>query len=165
MQNKITNLYIAITIVFISLVVLVTFFSLKQKDVVFVNNEKIFNEFRMTKELKLTGEKDLMRKKGKLDSLYAYLSFVKNDEIKSKVIREIASQKEQIEIFQQDFVIGTSDKIWNRINSYLKDYADLKGYDLVIGSQTHGTAFYGNQKSDATNDLLLYINKRYEGNN
>ena len=51
-----------------------------------------------------------------------------------------------------------------RITSYTKMYAEQKGYKVVLGKSNKQNVLYAEDSQDQTNQLLAYINKKYEGN-
>lgn len=162
MLKKITSpliLGICIILLFISIIFL---FYLKKNEIVYVDNSSLFNEFRMTKELIKTGEIELNARKRAVDSIYQVLKAMDNQNEKSRLTREIIELQQQIENFQSNYSATNVETIWKRINSYTKDFSKEMGYDLIIGSQTNGV-FQGNPDLDKTNELLTYINRRYEG--
>jgi outer membrane protein len=166
MLKKIPNPLFLFSLFFSLILLLIISFLIIEKDkVVFVDNVKIFNDFRMTKELVRNGDKELLQKKQKLDSLYMYLNIIKDQDTKAKLVQEVIKQKQLIEHFEANYSASNSEKIWKRINGYVHDYAQQKDYDLIQGTQSANTIFYGNSDLDVTNEVLVYINKRYEGFN
>ena len=55
----------------------------QSSEVLVVESEKIFNEFKMTKEVKKDGEIILKKLNSNLDSLYNQMNFEKNEQIKT----------------------------------------------------------------------------------
>jgi outer membrane protein len=117
----------------------------------------------MTKELKLTGEKELKFKNSQLDSLQYLLKIATDDKSKSALMQQFIHQKQFIYEFQRDYIQSNSEKIWGRISTYTKDFAESKGYDIIIGSNGKEQLIYGKKDKDITKPLLDYINKKYEG--
>lgn len=56
-----------------------------------------------------------------------------------------------------------SEEVYNQINSYIKTYAEAKGYDLVLGATDNGSIMYAKEGDDITDEILLILNKRYNG--
>lgn len=149
-----------LTTLLISLIIYNIFFI---KKIVYVDNLKVFNEFKMTKELIKTGDKVLLKQKRELDSLYSILNTSVNETTKQITVEKIIEQKQIIEDFQKNYSSINSNKIWNRINDYLKEYSKESSYDLVIGYQTSDGLFCGKEDLDVTNEVVEYVNYRYEG--
>lgn len=50
----------------------------------------------------------------------------------------------------------------NQINSFVERYAEIHGYDLVLGTTQEGNILYGNKAVDITNEVLKELNKSYK---
>lgn len=130
-----------------------------------VNNEQLFSEFRMSKELKQKGERLVKMQKARLDSLNVQFALAEGEAQKQQVYDMILQEKDKMLQFNEAYSSEETAKIWKRIEGYVKDYAKLRQYEVIIGSQMQGDVLYYDQKRDITSDLLNYINKRYEGFN
>jgi outer membrane protein len=132
--------------------------------IVYVDNVKIFENFNMTKELKKVGEKEFNLKKIKVDSLYAKLQSLKiSPSEKKMVMQQFVQQKDELEQFNQYFAAEQSSKIWARIKSYSSEFSKENKYQLIIGSENKTNVLFADEDIDVTNNLLMYINKKYEG--
>lgn len=131
--------------------------------IVYVDSNKLFTDFKMTKELKIAGEKELKFKNSQLDSLKFLLNVAHDENSKSALMQRFVSQKQSIDEFQRDYIQSNSEKIWSRISTYSKDFAESKGYDIIIGSNGKEQLLYGKKEKDITVLLLNFINKKYEG--
>lgn len=162
--NILQNIFNGLLLFSLLFIVYTLYFSKNSKNAtVYVDNNKLFNEFRMTKELKKEGEKELSEVKKQIDSISIKLNLVSSENEKSNLIQEIINRRQYIEEFQLHFTQTNSDKIWSRIESYAKDYAEKNNIELIIGKQFKGDVIYGSKKIDETDMLLTYINKKYEG--
>jgi outer membrane protein len=153
---------------FIAIILLAAFFVFNHffnsDKVVYVDNTKLFDGFNMTKEMKKVGEKEFNVKKTILDSLYSKLQSSNVSELEKKqLMPQFVKNKEELEQFNQNFAGVETLKIWSRINDYAKDYAEQKNFQLIISSQNKQSVIYASDKVDKTNELLSYINKKYEG--
>jgi outer membrane protein len=93
------------------------------------------------------------------------MEYEPNNQLKSNYLQEIIASQEKIEHFNTYFVKEEHDKIWSRIKSYIKDYSEKENCSMIFGSETVSDVLYYNPEIDITQDLLKYINKRYEGFN
>lgn len=135
-----------------------------QPKIVYVDNVKLFNNFSMTKELKNAGEKEFNLKKLKVDSLYTTLQVPGTSTSDKKIImQQFLQQKEELEQFNQYFAAEQTTKIWARIKSYSSEFSNDKNYQLIIGSDDKQTVLFADEKIDVTDDLLTFLNKKYEG--
>ena len=144
-------------------VILFVYIQKSNSTIVYVDNNKLFNDFKMTKELKDKGEKELRFKNTQLDSLQFLLKITSDENSKSEIMQRFIHQKQDIDEFQQHYIQLNSDKIWSRISEYTKNFSELKGYTIVIGSNGKQNVLYGVREKDITVPLLNFINKKYEG--
>ena len=164
LKNKLNILMLlnSLSIVLIAIFVFYNYNS-KSKTIVYVDNSKLFEEFRMTKEMKTIGEKEFTTKKIFLDSLYAKLQENIGEQEKEILMKEFVSKREEFDQFNQNFVVVESDKIWSRINSYAKDFSKENNYKLVIGSNNKQDILFADESIDVTKEFLDYLNKKYSG--
>lgn len=148
--------------------VLVAFFTFNflqsNKKIVYADNIRLFDDFIMTKEMKRVGEKEFNARKNSLDVLYSKLQSQTIPEGEKKMLmQQFVQGKEELEQFNQNFASEQSSKIWSRINSYTSEFSKENKYQLVIGSENKRTVLFADEKIDVTNELLTYLNKKYEG--
>jgi outer membrane protein len=55
------------------------------------------------------------------------------------------------------------EQIWNQLNQYTKEYSNKHDYDLLLGANGSGTLLGAKETIDATEDLIKFVNNRYEG--
>lgn len=131
---------------------------------VYVDNNTLFNNFNMTKELKKLGEKEFNIKKSSLDSLYLKLQSSQISASEKKILmQQFVQGKEELDQFNNYFASEQSSKIWARIKSYSSEFSKENKYQLIIGSENKTNVLFADEDIDVTNDLLTYINKKYEG--
>ena len=53
-------------------------------------------------------------------------------------------------------------EIFNKINEYMKEYGEEKGYSIIWGANGNGNIMYGEEGKNITEDVLKYINEKYE---
>ena len=135
----------------------------KQEQFVYVDKQKLFDNFQMTKDLKIIGDKNFKAKKAILDSLYLKLQEELPYVEKENTMKLFVTKRDELDQFNQTFAINETQKIWNRINSYIDSYSEEKKYILVLGSDSNDEILYANKKIDRTSELTEYINKKYEG--
>lgn len=163
-KNSTKTLFI-LNLLLISVIIIFIFLTYNsQPKVVYVDNVKIFNDFNMTKELKLSGEKEFNSRKTYLDSLSSKLQSSEISPQEKKILmQEFIQKKEELEQFNQIFAFEQSTKIWTRIKSYTSEFSKENKYKLIIGSENKGNVLFADEDIDVTNGLLTYINKKYEG--
>ncbi len=137
-----------------------TFFT--TPDVVYVDNIQLFDGFNMTKEMKRIGENQFNTQKEKIDSLYATIQ--KSNPAQQQVLmKEYVALKENLEQFNQQFAYEETQKIWKRLHSYIDEFSGENNYKLIIGSEKKQDILYANPNINITNELINYVNSKYEG--
>jgi outer membrane protein len=158
-QSVVNGLLISLLVFF-----LIFYFFKSNKEIVYVDNVKLFDGFVMTKEMKRAGEKEFNSRKSVLDNLYSNLQSPSISASEKKLLmQQFIQGKEELEQFNQVFGSEQSSKIWARIKSYTAEFSKDKNYYLVIGSDNKQTVLFADEKIDVTNELLMYLNKKYEG--
>ena len=141
-------------------IILHLFFS--KNEIVYVDNMKLFDGFNMSKEMKKVGERQFNAQKLKIDSLYFKIQNSNADQQKV-LMKEYVVLKQNFEQNNQQFAFEESQKIWKRLNSYINDFSSEKKYKLIIGSEKKGDVLYGDEKLDITNEIINFVNSKYEG--
>lgn len=164
LKNKwqILTLINSILLVVLSVVCLINYLN-PSKDIIYVDNVKLFDEFQMTKEMKSIGEKEYSSKKNELDTLYSKLQGNLEQSEKEFLTKQFIEKREAFDQFNQIFALEESDKIWTRINSYTKEFSKENNYKIIIGSENKRDVLFADETVDVTNELLKYINKKYAG--
>ncbi|WP_208682082.1 OmpH family outer membrane protein [Flavobacterium sp. SLB02] len=165
MIKNTTKALLVCNVLLIAIVIFYLTYTYTQKNkTVYVDNVKLFNDFSMTKELKNSGEKEFNLKKSKVDSLYSKLQYPGLSISEKKItMQQFVQYKEELEHFNQFFAAEQSTKIWARIKSYSAEFSKDRNYQLIIGSDNKQTILFADEEIDVTNDLITYLNKKYEG--
>lgn len=143
---------------------LLFYFFKSNNEIAYVDNQKIFDGFVMTKEMKRAGEKEFNSRKLVLDKLYSNLqSATISASQKKELMQQFIQGKEELEEFNQTFAAEQTAQIWSRITSYTAEFSKEKKYELIIGSDNKQAVLFADEEIDVTNDLLTYLNKKYEG--
>lgn len=139
----------------------------------FVQVSKLYNEFEMTKELTKKIESNTLVKSQILDSL--------KFNIKQIELKLNAKQTEELlgeyELKKREFIY--KDKVFKeesqrlmqqynaqslqQINTYVEEYGKANGYDYIYGASGNGSLMYANDSKDLTDQVLIYVNKKYQG--
>lgn len=150
-------------IIVLTALILLNLFQPKTK-ILYVDNVKVFENFSMTKELQRNGQKEFNKRKSSLDSLYTKLE---SDETsgaqKQALMQQFIKEKEELNQFNDFYSSEQSSKIWARIKSYSAEFSNENNCNIIIGSDNKSNILFADQSIDVTNDLITYINKKYEG--
>jgi len=136
-------------------------------DYVYVDNIQLFNNFDMTKDLGESLKIQLKKPQQSLDSLINIYEILK-DQPKTKIeklstlegqIRELDFNLRQ----QQQQLSGElNQQVWTRLNGYLKSYGEDHSHQIILGTQGNGSIMYAHPDKDITEDVLIYVNQKYE---
>ncbi|TGV01066.1 OmpH family outer membrane protein [Flavivirga rizhaonensis] len=157
-----------ILIVIIIIVILINYLQFNnQKDIVYIDNIKLFNGFNMTKDIKVVEEAKIRKKGKELDSLYAIFQTIKdkeNNNFKS-LQQQIAYKSKAFQELQDNYSHNLSENIWNRLNNYIKEYAQTNNLKIILGTSGNGNVMFAQESIDLTDQILEFSNRKYEGNN
>jgi outer membrane protein len=53
--------------------------------------------------------------------------------------------------------------ILNQINTYVEEYGQKNGYDVILGTTTSGNVLYAQKYLDITDEVLKGLNQHYQG--
>jgi outer membrane protein len=141
----------------------------------YINSSKVFNEFKLKKEL----EKDLKKlessRQSLIDSLKLDLDmkFEKVNGSKKVIQQEVDEYKRM----QQQFYLKEKQfkddyesmagqytaQVWKQLNQYIKEYGEKNAYDYIFGTKGEGEIMYANDSEDLTGKVTEYANSKYEG--
>lgn len=133
--------------------------------VVYFETSTLFQNFKMAKETELSLETEYKKRRAIVDSLSDVLQQNSASNNKDYYLNHFLEERENLESYIQNSGAEASKKIWARINSYTKDFAELHDYKVIISSNNNEGQVYGNVDLNVTDALTNYINKRYEGIN
>ncbi len=164
---KLTNIVTIAALLLLAALGGYNFISLQQQPKIFyVRAEVVFNEFKMTKELKESYEGTQAARANILDSLMLEMKIADlkgNKERLSNLQREYLTKKNMFEEQNQELTNSYDEKVWLRINEYVKQYCQKAGYDILLATSTNGSFMYGGEKYDKTKELMEFMNAAYTG--
>lgn len=136
----------------------------------YVEMNLIYNEFEMTKSMESEYDKVIKNRNSILDSLKSELQLmaaIKMTPQQEKVFllkrQQFLEKSEKFEgdneIIKQEYV----NKIWSRLNGYIKQFGDENGYDFIFGANGQGNIMYAKDSKNITKEVSLFVNKRFNG--
>ena len=156
---------ISLSSLILSLVFLVTHFRHDTKrDLVYVDNIRLFNEFQMFRDLIGNNTTIDTHKKG-LDSLYSLYSVereLNNVDKAAQIEKEIRDRDHDLKTLRDNHSRLVGQKVWNKLNEYIQEYADLQGFTIVFGTQGNGNIMFAGEGMDITTAVLDYANQKYQ---
>ncbi len=121
----------------------------------------------MSKDLGESNNVKVKIQKRKRDSLYNIYSIFReqDDNEKTKALElQLRSEDQELKRMNEYFSKDLSQKVWSRLNQYIKEYGESKQYKVVLGTQGNGNVMYAQKGIDITAEVLIYSNEKYEGN-
>lgn len=174
MKKILTYISIVTISVLISLLVSFILFQKKEKPTGYIELGKVYDEFELSKNLNAQFQTTATERKNYLDSLEfqvknMYNQVSRNSEDKKLVEtfelaqRQYLYQKEQIESAVSKLEEQYNEQIWTQLNEYIKQYGKEKGYAYIFGAEGSGTLMYANEGKNVTQEMINYINDKYQG--
>lgn len=135
--------------------------------VISIQNVKVFENFQMKKDYDKQIERDLFTESQNLDSLGKILKAM---EVLEKNTSNKKTQLQQDflkarEIFNQKFEQLSKEytaSIYSRLNEYITEYGKEKHCKIIIGANGQGNVMYIDATADKTEELIKYVNKKYQ---
>lgn len=159
------------TVLILALSVSAIFIYLQKNDkgnLVYADNTRLFNGFNMTKDTKIIEEAKINQQIKTLDSLYSKFNALSKTELEQtlskRLQQEIAYKSKALQELQDNYTYNLGQKVWSRLNAYVREYAEIKNLKIVFGANGNGNVLYAVESIDITNKLLEYANNKYEGN-
>jgi Skp family chaperone for outer membrane proteins len=129
----------------------------KSKKIAFVHNQKFFEQFKGTAELKVTLEASQNKFKAHLDSIATLIQGGQTDltPLYRQRVEELSLQHQQLaERYTAD--------IWKNINAEVLNFDKDNGYDFILGASGNGSLMYASEAKDITEAVTAYANAHYE---
>lgn len=172
-MNKINYIFFAITLFCLGSVIYLLSTKEENKTAYFLSAE-VYNGFDYKKELEIDLQTTQNEAKRILDSLELDLEMHLNH------LKAIQPNETDIARFEQkqgyyleirnELELGYSEKsqnyynkIWDRINEYVKEYGDQQGFAYIFGANGDGSIMYAEEAHDITPEIIEMINKKYAG--
>lgn len=143
----------------------------------YVDLKLIFDGFDMKKELELKLKKDLLQKQNELDSLLFQLQGLNNklNNTEKKNQEEVTrfqqmqnhymQQKNAVEEYTYTKTQQFDSQILEQMTQYVKDFGTKNNYHYIYGLNSNGNIMYAQEHKDITEEVLKFINDKYQGRN
>lgn len=168
MKNFIKYLIISLIAIVITITGLLIYDYQGVKKVAYVQNDKLLSEFTLAKELDEDLEKVRLSRRNELDSLELQMKLLYQAEGESEQLKTLQTQylekknyyNQEVLNLQQSF----NEQIEKRLNEYIMAYGKENGYEFIHGASGVGSLLYADESKDITDELIEYVNGKYEGN-
>lgn len=149
-------------------------YKIMMPQIAYVDNTRLFAEFKGKKDLEARLKSSEGKYKLELDSLQIRL-YATNERFQTnqnnKALQDTLWQLKRLldeknEYYKQNLSVQIQQydsQVWKQINQYVKEFGLQQGYDYILGNAESGSLMYTSSKNDITNDVLKFINKKYEG--
>ena len=130
----------------------------------FMENIKVFEEFTMKKDYDLKIEEDISKEVQVLDSIQLLVNKMRiqgNQENLKQLKQEYFQKQEQYNQLFKNLSTKYTTEVNDRLNGYIKDFSNKKGYDIILGSGGEGNVMFTKEKINITDELIIYINEKY----
>ena len=138
-----------------------------------VDVTKLYSEFQMTKELEQSLEQNLNAKNVIMDSLKFAIQRLEvqlNANATDLLIQQYELKKQEYVYTEQKFIQENErlsqqyyEQALKQINAYVQDYGKEQGYSYIFGATGSGSIMYTNEANDLTEELIAFINQKYQG--
>ncbi|MEL6867008.1 MAG: OmpH family outer membrane protein [Bacteroidota bacterium] len=140
----------------------------------YVDIHRVFGEFHGKQELEARLKKNEFERKAVLDSASLQLKVLTSraQEQPKNHAMLVKLQEEQAAFSAlSSEIIGEQEKedqeytqkAWGQINQYVIEYGQEKGLGFIYGVNGSGSMMYADQAYDITEEVIVYINNKYEG--
>ena len=170
-MNKNIAIYLSVVAILISSCVLVFVLKKSNSKNAYIISGQVYEKYKGKIEIEKKFTQSQSMNKIFYDSLQVEIKFLKQKVDEGKLDKKVLDDKyyvysKMFEDYKQgnEKEIGEYNKqIWNQINQYVKDYGKEKGYEFILGASGDGTIMYSNDANNITEDVIQYINNKYEG--
>lgn len=146
----------------------------KQPKIAYIDNIEVFNGFNFTKERQAEYDKQKLKFQNKLDTLRMNHLAIEEALAQNPDNKELENRLSlSYELYQHmDYTYGVkldsseskfNNEVWGKLNTYITEYGEKKGYDMIIGASGTGNVMYGSESYNITKDIIEYSNEQYEG--
>jgi outer membrane protein len=134
-------------------------FRFKTDKKAFILNQRVFVSYKGTKALETKLETLRNSYAHTLDSMQQLLAISPN----TGIIEVYEEKRQQYALAEQEMSDKYTADIWKQINQQVSEFGDKNGYDFIFGATGDGNLMFAGRAYDVTDDVIAYINQKYEG--
>jgi outer membrane protein len=142
--------------------------------IAYVDIPKVFNSFQMKKELQQKFEQTSNARKKLLDSLSFDLQLLsqklkdKKDDPElmdrfSRKRQELYQRKKELDEDNSSLSSQYDKQILEQMTQYIIDYGKLHHFSIIYGAEGNGGLMYADEKYNISEEVIGYINNKYQG--
>lgn len=130
--------------------------------IVYADAIRLFNSYKYKTDLEKESQGALYKLKAQLDSVgVIYKVNPDNPSVQQMVMDKQLQLKQAYDAMNKEI----NEKVWERLNPQIQAFGKDHNIEMMIGANGMGTLLYGSNKRDITDELVKYINERYEQGN
>jgi Skp family chaperone for outer membrane proteins len=129
---------------------------------------KLFDQFNMKKEMEAAAKMRLDRLNGQADSVNSQLQVARAAHDEDAIKRLTYAYSYFRSEFDREYTQSNRDineQVWKRLNPSVEEFGKGKALHVIIGANGMGSVLYNDDYYDVTDELINYVNSRYEGKN
>jgi outer membrane protein len=176
------KLHWAITLLILLVIIGFVSFNLlsKSNKIAYVDALKLVSNYEGMKIAKAELQSKFLTYQKNIDTLKMELSSKSNEYTsrrstlsagEKKLFEEVLSAKEQQLVNYQNMVqekaqeedLELTQKALDKINTYVKQYGEQHGYELILAATQYGNIVYGYPDVDITDEIIEGLNVEYKG--
>jgi outer membrane protein len=163
-MNKLT--YILLAVLIISAAVFSMGAYLQPPKTAYVVTQNVFSEFQLSKDFEKKLGNLKVEHARKLDSLKAIMKAQYNQDGQiSETIQDGYFTTEEEQVNERNHLTQSyNEQIWKQLNQYIKEYGEINKYSYIYGATGQGGIMYARETENITEEVISYVNARYEGN-
>lgn len=135
-----------------------------EKQIVFMDTAKVFEQFEMKKDYDTKLEKDLINESNLLNTISTKIDAAQkqNDVQNVQLLEKDFAGAQQL--FNQKFQSLSNQytqEVNTRLNDYLKSFGKENNHWIILGSSGQGNVMYVTDQADITEEVVKYVNTKY----
>jgi outer membrane protein len=155
----------ALSVALLLIAIYCVYINSKLDKIVVVDVVKVFNGFEMKKELESRVDVELNEYSAGIDSLNALLDqAIKNKDVtRGEIIEQMLYQQKMQA--QQAYEVSNkniNEQVWKRLNPLIDEFSKKNNYRIVLGANGMGSILYNDEAVDRTQELLQFVNSKYQ---
>jgi outer membrane protein len=173
MKKRLIILFSIQAVLFIALGWVVLSNGNSEQSTAYIEVAKVYDSFKMKKELEAKFTNVEQYRKSVLDSLELELQLMattyeqtKSEDVKTSYLvkkQEYLGKKKQ---FEEDNAMVSqqyTEEIFQQLNQYITEYGKEHGYQYIFGAEGSGSLMYANDSENITEEITSYVNEKYSG--
>ena len=125
----------------------------------FVLNQKVFSSYKGTLLLEEKMKHLKQSHQQQLDSLSSLIQERQAPEL----IQAYEQKAQGYHLAEEELATRYTADVWKQINKHLFEFGNQQGYDFIFGASGDGNLMYARDAHDITDQVIIYINQKYEG--